>query len=730
MVNMSKNYYTYTHIDTSIDTVDELLTADMSIIQGYDKKEFLKFKNEDGVTNLDQIYNSYTETQKEDFKGDYSKSDLSVLNIGTVLFIPKGNLNNELVSIIGSNLFLEQKDYSLFMSQVLSDIQNDPLYRRTNTIKANANKYTIENLFNNCQIWVYIRALNKVIDVTPFITSANITVSVQGGVFGLTISPSTDIYNNFYSKEDVFNYSMISTIGELRDSWFMKNIQMNDIFFIKFETLQSERRINNFDIPKNELPNQIFDMIGLVDSIESTYMSQINEMIVNISGRDLSKLLSEDGSYFHPFAFVEGAQERFFINPGDDNRFFKRLFVSGQFKTLFTLGFKSISNALGFIFNQLTNTGVTTDNDLFSAYGDRRSKTYMINGVEEKDLKEVLQNGIYQIVDLLVDKRLDDRRVVNDGISNPDGLLIEQIYKICQEPFVEFWGDTIKDKFTFIARQPPFVGDEIKQYIENELVVEIYAERVSNISLSFSTEYYSWYQLKPENSHLGKGDYLFLSNFPAVLIPQYMDIFGNNRLIVSSNYISYQALSGKGERSNVNLFREAAVNDLIYLIESTIYLPFTRRGSITIKGGDRRIKKGNWVYFRPTDEYFYVTAVTNSIRVGRDDIDRETVITVERGMKREFIFGKTVDLNNFGASGKDLPMFTDQGNIKGSHRDGRKIFDKNLFEVSYFNIVKLNYVKKSLVDFSSGVEKSGNLESVVDNNVLNFFLYKLQFEDV
>ena len=64
---------------------------------------------------------------------------------------------------------------------------------------------------------------------------------------------------------------------------------------------------------------------------------------------------------------------------------------------------------------------------------------------------------------------------------------------------------------------------------------------------------------------------------------------------------------------NVDLFRQALAEDLKYSVESTCYLPFTRTGTITIKGGDRRIKRGTFIYFTPTNEIFYVDQVQHNL---------------------------------------------------------------------------------------------------------------------
>ena len=83
--------------------------------------------------------------------------------------------------------------------------------------------------------------------------------------------------------------------------------------------------------------------------------------------------------------------------------------------------------------------------------------------------------------------------------------------------------------------------------------------------------------------------------------------------------------------------------DLKYLIETTIYLPFTRQGTITLYG-NRQIKRGTWMYFVPTQEMYYVDAVTNTFQSVGNRVFRSTTLQVSRGMKTSLIDGTRQDL--------------------------------------------------------------------------------------
>ena len=144
----------------------------------------------------------------------------------------------------------------------------------------------------------------------------------------------------------------------------------------------------------------------------------------------------------------------------------------------------------------------------------------------------------------------------------------------------------------------------------------------------------------PQNSFLGKSEFSSLAFVPIVMLDEYVDRFGNKRCITNDIYLSCGAFNGKGEEGNVSLLSQALINDLLFTVETTMYLPFTRKGTITING-DRRIKPGTFIHFTPTDELFYVTSVSNSVQFSNNIVDRVTTLTVERGMRMDCVRSKS-----------------------------------------------------------------------------------------
>jgi len=713
---MALDYKIYPFCDSSITTVDEFLNASNSIMRFFIGKErdFLDFQDENGVFNSEQIWGAYDDDQREEYP-DFTTIDKdSPLNVGTVLYLPKDYMNNELTELIGAGHFYKKQNYNAFLGDKLQKLLTDPDYVKSSRIESISGKSDVNYVQLFSQVWIYIRALNRIIDITPFINDLNTTVSKGGGGFSFSLSPINDLTTLLYTSTTVINYLQIEKDNFVQP-FFHKYIQQNDIVFISFEELEFEKEgrilkdIENLDISETKLPSQNFDMIGLVDENGLSYSSISNEPEINISGRDFTKLLTEDGSYFYPYALVKGSAD-FFVNSKQDSRFENRIFVNGELAILFAYSLRSIRDTLGFIFNQLTNVGVLPDNvDLFSNYGKEKTKKKKINGGNKNYLKSVEVKGVWEIVDFVVDEAVDDRTVANSGITKPDGTLLEQVNKICQDPFVEFFGDTYGNKYTFIARQPIFTRSQITDFIKNTNLIRITAQDVGQINLNWETEYYSMYQIQPQNSFLGKSDFIALAHIPVVYFPEYVNSFGNHRKIVPCNYISYQALNGEKGRTNTDLFRSAIVNDFAYIIETNMYLPFTRRGSITIEGGDRRIKRGTWVLFEPTDELFYVDSVNNTMNTSMTDLQRQTRLNVSRGMKMDYINPK--------------PKETDNPENRWLKAGEKEIATKP----SYFDIINTDIISKTLKNAFSGKQiNKDQTELILDEDIFNFFLQRKQ----
>jgi hypothetical protein len=86
------------------------------------------------------------------------------------------------------------------------------------------------------------------------------------------------------------------------------------------------------------------------------------------------------------------------------------------------------------------------------------------------------------------------------------------------------------------------------------------------------------------------------------------------------------------------MFEQTAVNDMKYVIECSQYLPFTRKG-VLLLNGDRTVKIGGIIRYKPTGEIFFVDRVEQSFSITDNSLDRITTVTVSRGLVEQLIFG-------------------------------------------------------------------------------------------
>lgn len=329
--------------------------------------------------------------------------------------------------------------------------------------------------------------------------------------------------------------------------------------------------------------------------------------------------------------------------------------------------------------------------------------------VDEREQKPL--KGIWQLIDLVIDKSIANRRVVDSSIGNETGSLINAIRKICQEPFVEFFTDTYGNKFQFIVRKPPFDKQSLVSILSNQVSIASASEQVirqtqlpppvlqgftmknGNLSnapdvvttdqestiiidindididsdtLDFDTIAYSWYRLQPQNLIGGNDSDFAFAYLKAIYFPEFADVFGSKPLDVINNYIPFFPTVGKNQSVSTAYCIRQAMYDLKFLIESNCYLPFTRKGTITLRNGDRRIKRGTWVRYVSTGELCYVDSVSQECQINNNSITRGTTLQVSRCMIEKHINpnpsidGETYSYFNICATPIDEAIFSNQ----------------------------------------------------------------------
>jgi hypothetical protein len=284
---------------------------------------------------------------------------------------------------------------------------------------------------------------------------------------------------------------------------------------------------------------------------------------------------------------------------------------------------------------------ITVDNSTESF--DSISKKTIIDTIAT----ERFAPGIWQITKILIDSSVEDKQVLDSGISTQVGSLLNFFKKVCQEPLVEFSGDTFGNQYYWIVRKPPFDKESITKMIDLT-TIELNAEDIISTDLSWNNQgIYSWYRYIPYADLLDiKEAKLFV---PAVFFPEFASVWGSRPLDVESNYFHFifsgRFNSDKNEnKQNGDRIIRNAVRDLKYLVESNAYNAFTRRGTIVLMG-DRRIKRGTLI-LHTSGELFYVDSVVNNYEVGSNGVSRTTTLNVSKGMYPAYIYGKDIGYKN------------------------------------------------------------------------------------
>lgn len=647
------DYIVYVHRSTEIDNFKQFFNAQNTIVPGYSFKNeseykknlnnLLKFKVGD-ISNFKNVVKAFPlEERDQKYYNAVAAEDTSIIEKlypGTVLFLPISKVGAKIASITLTEAQTDYYSFNTFFSDKLKQLHQDPDY--VPKIKFGKKGVIVSQISHAISVWLIRKAnpfgnpnlLNpEIIDITSSVINVTTNVGANGGNFTLTLSPS------YMYQNTIASYANTKDILKDKSAEIYRSISENDVVFIRFESLNSEkdRDLLTDNISETDIPNKIYDMIGLIDTVQEVYSS--TNIDIMIQGRDLIKLLIDDENYFFSLLFASG-QNSSFNTQLKSERMIKRIFATGKVENTFVYSLRSVEKTMLFIFSQLANLGVIPEGyDPFSAYIDRNGKdrrSYTVDVTEDSIVKKELANGLWQIMKLQIDDNVKDRYLADPSIARPDGSILSQIRKICQEPFVEFLSDTYGDMYYLIARKPPFDYKSVKDWVNTPgLLINIEKEDIIDISLSFETQVYTWFQITVNGAFVG-GNKMALAYLPIVYFPELADIYGSRKYDIQHNYISYKSFFGhKGAESYGNVKREV-IKDLIYVIESNIYLPFTRKGTITING-DRRIKRGTWIYNKFTGEICYVDSVSNIASISDTTVERSTTLQVSRCMVLGFL---------------------------------------------------------------------------------------------
>lgn len=358
-------------------------------------------------------------------------------------------------------------------------------------------------------------------------------------------------------------------------------------------------------------------------------------------------------------------------------------------------------NPFARLYNRSTyelNGEETYINDLLESEGEETNPFSTSLATIQRRTNAFTRRGIWRIVEFFIDEASGSRRVIHTNFSINQGNAKNILLKFIQPDLVQFFIDVYDDKITLVIRKPPFDrmsiftsvygsiealrglpgvsiptftprsspvggGERTFRYdsadrtsdnpleirrpnlITPSLVLDIDTNDVKSERLMFDNRVYSWYRLLPAFSNS------LNSAFPSIvfsleaLYDDYVVLGGNSALVVNNPYVTFASKNaGKDEegRNSANFFFRQMIADMIFLIESNQYLPFTRTGTINLQG-DRRIKMGTFVRYNKTGEIFYVRSVNHEWSQA-GELSRTTTINVSRGMLEENI---NATVNNY-----------------------------------------------------------------------------------
>lgn len=147
--------------------------------------------------------------------------------------------------------------------------------------------------------------------------------------YGNTSREADDYYTDEHASHTppYSRYSRVNFNTEDAKSFFSNLISPNDLFFIAFSSLENESDKADLvgeDTERYNRANEIakiasessFDMIGLVDNVTVQRNAENGSIMIDVTGRDLSKLLSDDGTFFFNYSTTKNPSRIFYNEQG------------------------------------------------------------------------------------------------------------------------------------------------------------------------------------------------------------------------------------------------------------------------------------------------------------------------------------------------------------------------------------------------------------------------------
>lgn len=514
-------YITYIHNYSDIKSLDELIRYKQWNKPGSSGSpsgnELLNFED-----NKTSIRAAYSKKKSKDISDSELKDNVAV---GARLKIPISWIQPEFLTFDGSSNVFPNEDIETFISDSMLKATASPEYRTQ--FLSGAKGGSVTKVVPKVRVWIWCKSLaikagegniprytaeGAIFDLSPFLTSVNISTGGNAGTFNINLPPlicectetgwkiKTGTLQEFTNKDKsgernftskgFVNYQTEN--NELRRSKFLFHtlISANDIVWISMDNplvepieglrgVEGEYNLNNPKIDKAEVPNRFWDMIGLIDTNSQSYQSASAMVGISITGRDCMKLLIEDSSYYLTLPEEQEQAikaEGLFVNDNPEN-WGRPARVSSVNMTskLFSLQIssaRSVGEMLSFIMSSMAAIEIAPDK-LFSGYQQQEKdglgfgiSRYEFFDYKNKKNQTFKAAGIWQIIKLQIDNyAVNDRTVIENRLAVHSGSLLNAMKLFADGRFIELFGDTYVDQFFIMVRRPPFNKKGVFDYI-------------------------------------------------------------------------------------------------------------------------------------------------------------------------------------------------------------------------------------------------------------------------
>ena len=257
------------------------------------------------------------------------------------------------------------------------------------------------------------------VDISRYVSYMTTNVTETGGNFSLSLpfvpaDPTKLLVKTSNGGQEIMNQLEAATDDYYKATFRQGNfyefnyfdwlISPNDILFLRFERLAMEEDIDQDS--EVRIAGGVWDMIALVDAVTTNTDAFGNVINIQVSGRDLMKLLIDDGSYFYSVSVQADAETMFPNVAGVKNTRFgdrkndllnianavDRVRANSGYIMPFQQLYWTVESVLKKTILRLANIAIAP-NDVFKDWGDARSTITDYKTNPESPEKKLVNDG-------------------------------------------------------------------------------------------------------------------------------------------------------------------------------------------------------------------------------------------------------------------------------------------------------------------------------------------------